>query len=141
VLYTFRPAFREVTGPGKWRPETPITLKQLHEAEKVAKGGPLDLTPLHAQRESSLGLGISEPLSHKPVHLADGVDPPGTTLAIILEALERAERFKVDLDDLKLVLSQLGGRIAQFTSSDVKTQQYAEQPLYTEILARCTTML
>ncbi|MGF2945830.1 hypothetical protein [Mycobacterium sp. Lab-001] len=143
-LHSFAPAFPEVDGPGKWRPETPLTLKQFDEAHRVAGGTKtspiLDLTPLHAQREGALGLSTDEPLSKKSVHLAAGVDLSGTTLAVILEALESAEQFTVDIDDIKGVVSQLGHRIACFTSLDDDGRRHAERALYAEIVRRCTTL-
>lgn len=104
-LHAFAPAFPEVSGPGKWRPETPITPKQLDDAHRQGFGTrskPLDMRALHAQRESSLGIDFDKPLSNESVHLADGVDVSGDVLAVIFDALESAERFEADLGAVNL---------------------------------------
>jgi hypothetical protein len=123
--HTFARRFPEVDGPGKWRPEPPRDKqlrKQLREQQSVRIPG-------------------SEPL--KPgtlVPLADGVDLPATTLAVILEALASRARHQIDLADVKLIVSQLGSRIAQLDTLSVEQRRLAEPALYTAILARCTTI-
>lgn len=44
--------------------------------------------------------------------LASGVDVPASTLIVILDALRHFGRHRVDLDDIKLVVSQLGSQIS-----------------------------
>jgi len=54
------------------------------------------------------------PLADIPVaHLATGVDIPTPTLIFILDALRFYRRHKVDLDDIKRVVSQLGSQISR----------------------------
>lgn len=123
--HTFARRFPEADGAGKWRPEPPRgkqLRKQLGEQQLVRIPG-------------------SEPL--KPgtlVALADGVDLPATTLTVILEALASRARHQIDVADVKLIVSQLGSRIAQLDTLPVEKRRLAEPALYTEILARCTTI-
>ncbi len=119
--HTFARRFPEADGPGKWRPETPRD-KQFREQQSIRV--PAD-KPLEAGTM---------------VHLADGVDLPATTLAVILEALASRARHQIDLVDVKRIVSQLGSRIAQLNTLPVEKRRLAEPALYTEILARCTTI-
>jgi hypothetical protein len=74
------------------------------------------------------------------IPLAPGVDPQARVLATILDALLSGSRHHVDLDDLKVVLSQLGSYITQFCSLAPEQHQDAEPALHAEILRRCATV-
>lgn len=86
------------------------------------------------------------------VHLADGVDIAAGTMAFILDALRSDERHHVDIDDIKLVVSQLGSQIARIPElptlarRDSPTPEQVEQlttvrliqkALHKEVLRRC----
>ena|GEM_PF-4855597 len=86
------------------------------------------------------------------VHLADGVDIAAGTLAFILDALRSDGRHHVDIDDINLVVSQLGSQIARILElptlarRDSPTPEQVEQlttvrlirkALYKEVLRRC----
>jgi hypothetical protein len=73
------------------------------------------------------------------VDLAPGVSPHGSTLAVVLEALRQDQRTRVDVADVKVVLSQLGSHITKLDSlTDEQTRHAAEAALYAEIRNRCT---
>jgi hypothetical protein len=72
------------------------------------------------------------------IHLARGVDLSASALEVILNALRSGRRPEVDLDDVKVVLSQLGSRIERLDGLPADTRRHAEQALYTEILKRCS---
>jgi hypothetical protein len=142
--HTFARRFPEATGPGKWRPETPGSLKELDDLHRQGFGTqdkPMPVTAWGAQRQQSLGVPINKPL--KPdtvVHLTDGVDLPAAVLAVVLEALVSQARHQIDLADIKVIVSQLGSRIAQLDTLTAEQRRLAESALYTEILGRCTTI-
>ncbi len=86
------------------------------------------------------------------VHLADGVDIAAGTMAFILDALRSDGRHHVDIDDINLVVSQLGSQIARIPElptlarRDSPTPERVEQlttvrlirkALYKEVLRRC----
>jgi hypothetical protein len=75
-----------------------------------------------------------------PVPLAKGVNTAGATLAVILDALHSADRHKVDLGNVKAIVSELGSYISSFVKSDGAQRRRAEKALYAEILKRCTTI-
>jgi hypothetical protein len=62
-------------------------------------------------------------------------------LAIILDALESQARHQIDLADIKMIVSQLGSRIAQLDTLTAEYRRHAEDALYTEILRRCTNVI
>jgi hypothetical protein len=74
------------------------------------------------------------------VNLAKGVDVAATALVVILEALVSGSRHQIDVDNVKVIVSELGSRIAQLGELSAEDRQHAEPALYTEILARCTNI-
>ena len=93
-------------------------------------GGP------HWARETK-NLPLFEPLG-ETVHLADGVDVAASALTVILEARVSQGRHQVDLADIKVVVSQLGSRLAALDTLTAEQRQLAEPALYAEIVRRCT---
>jgi hypothetical protein len=79
-------------------------------------------------------------IDHKSVDLTPGFDIPVTALTVVLDALRSDGRRKVDVGDIKLIVSQLGSRITQLGGLDDETRRYAEAALYKEILWRCITI-
>ncbi len=79
-------------------------------------------------------------LSAERVDLGDGVTPQGLTLKVVLEALRSDNRHKLDLDDLKAVLSQLGSRITALPELSDEQRQHAVPALFNLILQRCTSI-
>ncbi len=71
------------------------------------------------------------------VHFGRGVDVPYGVLSVILDAARDAQLHMLPLDGVKVVVSQLGSRIAKLFQLDRQAQQHARPALYTEILARC----
>ena len=65
-----------------------------------------------------------------PIHLAEGADITAATLVVILDALRYGQRPTVDLDDIKLVISQLGSRLARLVELDSTLRLQAELALY-----------
>ena len=92
--------------------------------------------PPPARRD--LGTSLYDELGDKTIHLADGADVSPETLTVILDALRSDQRHKVDLTDLKCVISQLGSRNSSSLSDEQR--RHAEDALYPEILRRCTTL-
>jgi hypothetical protein len=93
------------------------------------------ISTTHGSASSSVNQRLRD---YTTVHLADGVDPSASALAVILNAVRSGRRREVDLHDVKVVLSQLGSRITRLEQLPADTRGHAEQALYTEILDRCT---
>ncbi|MGO9352184.1 MAG: hypothetical protein ACLP3C_15675 [Mycobacterium sp.] len=72
--------------------------------------------------------------------LAKGVDVPGPTLEVVFDALVSGRRHRIDLADIKRIVSQLGSRIARLDTLAADQRRLVEPALYTEILARCISM-
>lgn len=89
---------------------------------------------------SSGDVGNNDVLGTARVDLGDGVTPHGSTLAVVLEALHAHHQSNVDRDDLKVVLSQLGSRITNFTTLPEQQRELARAALYSQIVARCSTL-
>jgi hypothetical protein len=75
------------------------------------------------------------------VDLANGVNLKAAALRIILDALVSAGHHQISLEDLKVVLSQLGSRITQIDTLPIDARRLAEPALYNTILARCTSVV
>lgn len=75
-----------------------------------------------------------------PIRLAPGVDVHPAVLSHILHALRSDNRHEVDIDDVKVVVSQLASRTRQLDSLPGDTRRHAAAALYVEILKRCTTI-
>ena len=69
-------------------------------------------------------------------HLANGVDVSAAMLTAIFEALVSKGRHRIELADLKRVVSQLGSRIAQLDALPDESRLLAEPALYAAILDR-----
>jgi hypothetical protein len=140
--HTFARAFPEATGLARWRPETRGSLKELRELHRQGfgtKDKPMPPALWGSSRQRSLGIPPNSPLMPgTTVHLADGVDTTAETLAVVLEALASQARHQIDLTDIKVIVSQLGSRIAQLETLTAAQRRLAEPALYTEILRRCT---
>jgi hypothetical protein len=74
------------------------------------------------------------------ISLARGMDISASSLVVILEALVSGSKHQIDLAHIKTIVSQLGSRLTTLTTLDEQTRRLAESALYTEILARCSTM-
>jgi hypothetical protein len=74
------------------------------------------------------------------VNLAAGVDVAAPVLVAILDALVSDSRHSVNIDDIKVVVSQLGPRLAALDTLDVTQRAVAQAALSAEILKRCTTI-
>lgn len=121
-----------------WMPETHASRKQLkHRRTPLSPLGVANWPP-PPRRE--LGTRLYDELGDKTIHLADGVDVSPETLTVILDALRSDQRHKVDLTDLKCVISQLGSRIAKLSSLSDEQRRHVEVALYSEILLCCTTL-
>jgi hypothetical protein len=107
----------------------------LDEGTEDCPGGPY----WHAARREDPPWGFGDPLP-VTVTLAQGVDIPATTLAAILDALVSKARHRIDLKDIKVIVSQLGSHIAGLYTLTGEQRRLAGWALYTEILRRCTTM-
>ncbi|MEY8013836.1 hypothetical protein [Mycobacterium servetii] len=79
-------------------------------------------------------------LNREAWHLAEGVDVPIFLLAVILDAAREAKRRSIRVDDLKVVVSQLGSRIIKWTQLNREAQQHARAALYKEIVRRCARL-
>lgn len=65
-----------------------------------------------------------------PVHIAN----------VIFDALRADKRHRVDIDDMKTVVSQLGSQISGLGQLPAEHRRRAEQALCTLILGRCTNL-
>lgn len=61
-------------------------------------------------------LSVGDLLDERRIPFARGVEPRGDTLAVVLDALRSGGRHRVDIADVKVVLSQLGSRITRLGS-------------------------
>lgn len=132
-----------------WVVATPLTRRQVEAAEKRES-----VIRAMVVTERRMGGGefgddlvgesfstYSESGAPLPVHLASGIDVPPPVLSAILDALRFGQRHEVDIEDIKLVVSQLGARIARLhTLPDGDTREIAKTALYSEILQRCSTL-
>jgi len=126
-LHTFTPI------NGQWQPSQAATSRQLRAGwtfgRKPNTTPPVEPDWLPLSRTA----GSTFPL-------APGVDPQARVLAIILDALLSGSRHEADLDDLKVVLSQLGSYIIQCCSLPPEQRQGAGAALCSEILRRCASV-
>jgi hypothetical protein len=118
-----------------WFIETPASLKQVKERTRPGLVLPTSWPP-PPRRE--IGTPYYDQIPDGPLHLAPGVDIAGGMLTVILDALRSDQRHSVDLDDIKVVVSQCGSHIGQLDSLGEQQRQHAEAALYREILLRCT---
>lgn len=102
-------------------------------------GGPLWHAVRREDRAPAREFEFGDPLP-PTVPLARGVDIPAAGLSVILDALVSQEQHRIDLADIKRIVSQLGSRIARLDTLPVAQRRLAEPALYAEILARCSSM-
>lgn len=69
--------------------------------------------------------------------IAQGFNPPGQTLAVILDALRLRGSSSVELADLNAVVTEYGARIRQLHSLSQEQRRHAEPALYKLISQRC----
>lgn len=151
-LHTFiSPPVARFPESSTWALATPLSHKQsvvfdneARRLERLAEAHP-ELAALAdgmrpTLRREAGGLVYGEQLADKRIDLGEGVTPQGRTLAVVLQALRGGGRREVDLRDLKVVFSQLGGRITALDSLDDEQRRHAAPALYAEILRRCTTL-
>jgi hypothetical protein len=119
-----------------WFVETHASRKQFKQRQTPQS--PLGVASWPPPPRRDLGTPSSDELGDGTVHLADGVDVSAGTLAVVLDALRSDERHEVDLDDLKVVVSKHGSRIAQLDSLANEYRRLATAALYTKILECCT---
>ena len=75
------------------------------------------------------------------VTLCAGVTVSAGALEAILDALAEDGRHRVDVADVKRVVSQLGSRLTALAGiADDQTRQAARAALCKQIVARCTTL-
>lgn len=65
---------------------------------------------------------------------------PVVAANVIFNAIRNAGRVTVDIDDIKLVLSQLGSEIVKLRKLPGDQRQHAEAALYSAIIERCSTL-
>ena len=124
-----------------WVVATPPTKKQINYADQ-RRG----ITRMEAVTERRIGGGeqgndltaaqfVDEEAS---IHLVPGVDVHPAVLSHILNALRNDNRHEIDIDDVKVVVSQLASRIRKLDSLLDDERRRAAAALYVEILKRCT---
>lgn len=118
---------------GCWQDWTPPSHRQLRNGMSATELAELPHRGIGKPSARTLRQG-------ERVDLGEGVTPEGSTLVVILDALRSAGRNAVDRDDVKLVLSQLGSRVAQLGTLTEEQRRHAEPALHAEILRRCTTV-
>lgn len=148
LLHTF--AYREHAEIGglaygdtsnSWVVATPPTKKQINYADH-RRG----ITRMESVTERRIGGGeqgndltaaqfVGEETS---IHLAPGVDVHPGVLSHILHALRHDNRHEIDIDDVKVVVSQLASRVRLLDSLPDDDRRRAAAALYVEILKRCT---
>jgi hypothetical protein len=142
-LHTFYSEFDAKTGEhiSRWILTTPPSHKQAADkrrrlaSDDVSQWRPALSPP--ARRET--GAKLREQLDPGTiVHLAPGVDVSIEMLTVVLDALHSASRNELDVEDLKVVVSQLGSLINRLDTVDEVHRRHATQALYAEILRRCT---
>jgi len=133
-LHTFGKPVEEAP----WMLETHASRKQFKQRRTPLSPFGVANWPPPPRRD--LGTSLYGELGDKTIDLADGADVSPETLTVILDALRSDQRHKVDLTDLKCVVSQLGSRIAKLSSLSDEQRRHAEVALYSEILRRCTTL-
>ncbi|WP_137147547.1 hypothetical protein [Mycolicibacterium sp. CR10] len=83
---------------------------------------------------------LSEPLPPDTIDIAAGVRLKTTNLRVVLDALASDGRHSIELEDMKVILSQLGSRMTHLNTLPPEKRQHAEPALYAAILARCTSI-
>ena len=126
-----------------WFAESPASHKQLKERTVPGLALPTSWPPpprrdIGTRYGAPIGTRNYGPIDDPPIHLAAGVDVPRRALNVILDALRSDQRPRVDLADIKTVVSQLGSQIKKIDSLDDGQRRHAEAALYTLILGRCT---
>ncbi|WP_373121132.1 hypothetical protein [Mycobacterium marinum] len=117
------------------QPDSPLHWERvIHTSRDIVGSGPL---ALGSPTTNVAIISLSEPLPAK-VPLARNVDIPAGVLSVILDALVSQARHKIDLSDIKIIVSQLGSRIVRLDTLDAERRRLAEPALHKEILARCT---
>lgn len=119
----------------RWFIETHSSRKELNQ--RKVPGVPLP-TPWPPPPRRDLGAAYYDELPSGSLHLAEGVDISGDTLTVVLDALRSAQRHEVDLDDLRRVVSQCGGRISNLEQLSGGNRSLAEQALHAAILRECS---
>ena len=69
--------------------------------------------------------------------IANGCNPPGEMLAVILDALRLHHSASVELADLNAVVSEYGDMISKLSLLPVEQRRHAEPALYKLISQRC----
>lgn len=81
-----------------------------------------------------------KPSLPEKVVLADDFTVSSSALTVILDALALNGRHRVDLGDIKRVVSQLGPRLTALETLPDDKRRLAAPALYAQILSRCTTV-
>lgn len=81
----------------------------------------------------------SEPLP-ATVAVGSGVSVAAPSLRVVLDALASGGRHRIEVEDLKVILSQLGSRISHVGVLPAAQRRHAERALHTAILSRCTSL-
>lgn len=129
----YRVAVTEQTRRGRVKRHTFV----LDEETWESPGGPHWHLARRQYRGDARGFGDPLPLT---VNLAPGVDIPAAAFTLILDALVSGTRHSIDLAEINAIVSQLGPRLIAFGTLDAQRRQLAEPALYSEILARCSSM-
>ncbi|MCB1266444.1 MAG: hypothetical protein KDB56_18050 [Mycobacterium sp.] len=118
---------------GQWatEPDLPKLLERTAAAGYGRPGRPADL--------ARAGM-LRRPLP-ATVTLSTGATVSAGALTVILDALAGDGRHRVDVADVKRVVSQLGPRLAALADlPDGDTRHAAERAVHQQILSRCTSV-
>lgn len=151
-LHTFARAFTtrpDISPEPFWVLATPMSRKQKVQWEAERAAALAATTGIKGMREvieqarpkprrDAGSLIYGDVIGSDRIPLGEGLEPYGRNLAVVLDALHSAGRREVDLRDLKVVFSQLGSRIVQFTNLPNDQQESAAPALHSEIVRRCT---
>lgn len=79
-------------------------------------------------------------IDHVVVDFGNGVQVSARILSVVLDALKRAEREHVDIDDIKSVESQCGSLINRMKELPEQDRRHAAELLHATIVERCSTV-
>jgi hypothetical protein len=121
-------------GPGLW-----IIHQALSHDERRMLSGDTWVRPA-SRRPLSAASTSPRLMDHRVIDFGNGVRISTAVLTVVLDALRRVDRRRVDVSDVKAVESQLGRQIGNLASLPVKDRQHAEDALYAAIVNRCSTV-
>jgi hypothetical protein len=135
-LHTFGKLIEAEAEHLRWFVETHASRKQFKQRREPRS--PLGVANWPPPPRRDLGTHSQyDELGDDTFPLADGVDVSAETLTVVLDALRSDERHEVDIDDLRVVVSQHGSRIAKLDGLEDDRRRLAIAALYTKILKCC----